>query len=117
MLLLVFFCYQRLSIALHRDYNKQMGRTRRAETLGRIRRLEDVTPLTSQPAGPCSQDKAMPNKNPWESYNPACEYQNYATMNVLEPDPKDSMEMTPAEWEKCVNLPLDVQEGDFQTEV
>lgn len=64
-----------------------------------------------------TMDKAMPNKNPWESYNPACEYQNYATMNVLEPDPKDSMEMTPAEWEKCVNLPLDVQEGDFQTEV
>ncbi|XP_069000961.1 adhesion G protein-coupled receptor B3 isoform X9 [Embiotoca jacksoni] len=64
-----------------------------------------------------SMDKAMPIKNPWESYNPACEYQNYATMNVLESDTKDSLEMTPAEWEKCVNLPLDVQEGDFQTEV
>ncbi|XP_053475061.1 adhesion G protein-coupled receptor B3 isoform X1 [Ictalurus furcatus] len=64
-----------------------------------------------------SMDKAMPNKNPWESYNPTCEYQNYATMNVLESDTKDSLEMTPAEWEKCVNLPLDVQEGDFQTEV
>ncbi|XP_070833481.1 adhesion G protein-coupled receptor B3 isoform X1 [Chaetodon trifascialis] len=64
-----------------------------------------------------SMDKAMPNKNPWESYNPACEYQNYATMNVLESETKDSLEMTPAEWEKCVNLPLDVQEGDFQTEV
>ncbi|KAM6997048.1 adhesion G protein-coupled receptor B3 isoform 13-T14 [Tautogolabrus adspersus] len=64
-----------------------------------------------------SMDKAMPNKNPWESYNPACEYQNYATMNVLESGTKDSLEMTPAEWEKCVNLPLDVQEGDFQTEV
>ncbi|XP_035028004.2 adhesion G protein-coupled receptor B3 isoform X5 [Hippoglossus stenolepis] len=64
-----------------------------------------------------SMDKAMPNKNPWESYNPACEYQNYATMNVLESDTKDSLEMTAAEWEKCVNLPLDVQEGDFQTEV
>uniref|UniRef100_A0A674PR81 Adhesion G protein-coupled receptor B3 n=1 Tax=Takifugu rubripes TaxID=31033 RepID=A0A674PR81_TAKRU len=63
------------------------------------------------------EDKAMPNKNPWESYNPACEYQNYATMNVLQSDAKDSLEMTPAEWEKCVNLPLDVQEGDFQTEV
>uniref|UniRef100_A0A8C3AAN5 Adhesion G protein-coupled receptor B3 n=1 Tax=Cyclopterus lumpus TaxID=8103 RepID=A0A8C3AAN5_CYCLU len=63
------------------------------------------------------EDKAMPNKNPWESYNPACEYQNYATMNVLESDTKDSLEMTPADWEKCVNLPLDVQEGDFQTEV
>lgn len=69
------------------------------------------------PHWPCSQDRAMPNKNPWESYNPACEYQNYATMNVLESDTKDSLEMTPAEWEKCVNLPLDVQEGDFQTEV
>ncbi|XP_030297234.1 adhesion G protein-coupled receptor B3 isoform X9 [Sparus aurata] len=64
-----------------------------------------------------SMDKTMPTKNPWESYNPACEYQNYATMNVLESDTKDSLEMTPAEWEKCVNLPLDVQEGDFQTEV
>ncbi|KAK3507346.1 hypothetical protein QTP70_014833 [Hemibagrus guttatus] len=64
-----------------------------------------------------SMEKAMPNKNPWESYIPSCEYQNYATMNVLESDPKDSLEMTPAEWEKCVNLPLDVQEGDFQTEV
>ncbi|KAF7657672.1 hypothetical protein LDENG_00023270 [Lucifuga dentata] len=64
-----------------------------------------------------SMDKAMPNKNPWESYNPACEYQNYATMNVLESNTKDSLEMTAAEWEKCVNLPLDVQEGDFQTEV
>lgn len=83
-------------------------------------RLHGITlltpPLPRWPLVP--QDKAMPNKNPWESYNPACEYQNYATMNVLDPGgAKDSMEMTPAEWEKCVNLPLDVQEGDFQTEV
>uniref|UniRef100_A0A8C2DNX9 Adhesion G protein-coupled receptor B3 n=1 Tax=Cyprinus carpio TaxID=7962 RepID=A0A8C2DNX9_CYPCA len=63
------------------------------------------------------EDKAMPNKNPWESFNPASEYQNYATMNVLESDTKNSLEMTNAEWEKCVSLPLDVQEGDFQTEV
>lgn len=62
-------------------------------------------------------DKMMPNKNPWESFNPASEYQNYSTMNVLEPDTKNSLEMTNAEWEKCVSLPLDVQEGDFQTEV
>ncbi|XP_066552867.1 adhesion G protein-coupled receptor B3 isoform X4 [Amia ocellicauda] len=64
-----------------------------------------------------SMDKATPNKHPWESYNAPCEYQNYATMNVLETDAKDALEMTPAEWEKCVSLPLDVQEGDFQTEV
>uniref|UniRef100_A0A671KWU3 Adhesion G protein-coupled receptor B3-like n=1 Tax=Sinocyclocheilus anshuiensis TaxID=1608454 RepID=A0A671KWU3_9TELE len=63
------------------------------------------------------EDKAMPNKNPWESFNPASEYQNYATMNVLESDTKDSLEMTNAEWERCISLPLDVQEGDFQTEV
>ncbi|XP_056616853.1 adhesion G protein-coupled receptor B3 isoform X3 [Triplophysa dalaica] len=62
-------------------------------------------------------DKMMPNKNPWESFNPASEYQNYSTMNVLDPDTKNSLEMTNAEWEKCVSLPLDVQEGDFQTEV
>uniref|UniRef100_A0A672L5M1 Adhesion G protein-coupled receptor B3 n=2 Tax=Sinocyclocheilus grahami TaxID=75366 RepID=A0A672L5M1_SINGR len=63
------------------------------------------------------EDKAMLNKNPWESFNLASEYQNYATMNVLESDTKNSLEMTNAEWEKCVSLPLDVQEGDFQTEV
>ncbi|XP_057197375.1 adhesion G protein-coupled receptor B3 isoform X2 [Triplophysa rosa] len=63
------------------------------------------------------EDKIMQNKNPWESFNPASEYQNYSTMNVLEPDTKNSLEMTNAEWEKCVSLPLDVQEGDFQTEV
>ncbi|XP_056616852.1 adhesion G protein-coupled receptor B3 isoform X2 [Triplophysa dalaica] len=63
------------------------------------------------------EDKMMPNKNPWESFNPASEYQNYSTMNVLDPDTKNSLEMTNAEWEKCVSLPLDVQEGDFQTEV
>nr|XP_055025559.1 adhesion G protein-coupled receptor B3 isoform X4 [Misgurnus anguillicaudatus] len=62
-------------------------------------------------------DKLMANKNPWESFNPASEYQNYSTMNVLEPNTKNSLEMTSAEWEKCVSLPLDVQEGDFQTEV
>uniref|UniRef100_A0A673IBH2 Adhesion G protein-coupled receptor B3 n=1 Tax=Sinocyclocheilus rhinocerous TaxID=307959 RepID=A0A673IBH2_9TELE len=63
------------------------------------------------------EDKAMPNKNPWESFNPPSEYQNYATMNVLESDTKNSLEMTNAEWERCISLPLDVQEGDFQTEV
>uniref|UniRef100_A0A672QTW2 Adhesion G protein-coupled receptor B3 n=1 Tax=Sinocyclocheilus grahami TaxID=75366 RepID=A0A672QTW2_SINGR len=50
-------------------------------------------------------------------FNPASEYQNYATMNVLESDTKNSLEMTNAEWERCISLPLDVQEGDFQTEV
>ncbi|XP_026209557.1 adhesion G protein-coupled receptor B3 isoform X5 [Anabas testudineus] len=96
------------------------------QTLDRFRDIPNMGSMFScrgchatniAPRWPCSQDKAMPNKNPWESYNPACEYQNYATMNVLESDTKDSLEMTPAEWEKCVNLPLDVQEGDFQTEV
>nr|XP_040033638.1 adhesion G protein-coupled receptor B3 isoform X10 [Gasterosteus aculeatus aculeatus] len=96
------------------------------QTLDRFRDIPNMGTMFScrgchatnvTPHWPCSQDKAMPNKNPWESYNPACEYQNYATMNVLGSDTKDSLEMTPAEWEKCVNLPLEVQEGDFQTEV
>ncbi|XP_062864238.1 adhesion G protein-coupled receptor B3 [Trichomycterus rosablanca] len=77
------------------------------QTLDRFRDIPNMS----------SMDKTMASKNPWETYNPACEYQNYATMNVLESSVKDSLEMTPAEWEKCVNLPLDVQEGDFQTEV
>ncbi|XP_051775086.1 adhesion G protein-coupled receptor B3 isoform X2 [Erpetoichthys calabaricus] len=64
-----------------------------------------------------SMDKAVTNKHPWDSFSTPCEYQNYPTMNVLETDVKDTLEMTPAEWEKCVSLPLDVQEGDFQTEV
>ncbi|XP_032396485.1 adhesion G protein-coupled receptor B3 isoform X14 [Etheostoma spectabile] len=92
-----------------------LDRFRDIPNMGSMCRGCHATNIT--PHWPCSQDKAMPNKNPWESYNPACEYQNYATMNVLESDTKDSLEMTPAEWEKCVNLPLDVQEGDFQTEV
>ncbi|XP_035847988.1 adhesion G protein-coupled receptor B3 isoform X14 [Sander lucioperca] len=92
-----------------------LDRFRDIPNMGSMCRGCHATNIT--PHWPCSQDKAMPNKNPWESYNPACEYQNYATMNVLESDTKDSLEMTAAEWEKCVNLPLDVQEGDFQTEV
>uniref|UniRef100_A0A8C4JHV6 Adhesion G protein-coupled receptor B3 n=1 Tax=Dromaius novaehollandiae TaxID=8790 RepID=A0A8C4JHV6_DRONO len=45
------------------------------------------------------------------------EYQHYTTINVLDTEAKDALELRPAEWEKCLNLPLDVQEGDFQTEV
>uniref|UniRef100_A0A3Q2QGF2 Adhesion G protein-coupled receptor B3 n=1 Tax=Fundulus heteroclitus TaxID=8078 RepID=A0A3Q2QGF2_FUNHE len=78
------------------------------QTLDRFRDIPNMGSMVSN---------RKPRGNPWESYNPACEYQNYATMNVLESDNKDSLEMTTAEWEKCVNLPLDVQEGDFQTEV
>ncbi|XP_065152087.1 adhesion G protein-coupled receptor B3 isoform X4 [Paramisgurnus dabryanus] len=77
------------------------------QTLDRFRDIPNMSGM----------DKLMANKNPWESFNPASEYQNYSTMNVLEPNTKNSLEMTSAEWEKCVSLPLDVQEGDFQTEV
>ncbi|CAL8359739.1 unnamed protein product [Boreogadus saida] len=84
------------------------------QTLDRFR---DIPNMGSMRPLQTMDTKTMPNKNPWESYNPACEYQNYATMSVLEPGAKASLEMTAAEWEKCVNLPLEVQEGDFQTEV
>lgn len=63
------------------------------------------------------QDNPALNKNPWDSYKSSSEYQHYTTINVLDSEAKDSLELRPSEWEKCLNLPLDVQEGDFQTEV
>uniref|UniRef100_A0A8C5WBL8 Adhesion G protein-coupled receptor B3 n=1 Tax=Leptobrachium leishanense TaxID=445787 RepID=A0A8C5WBL8_9ANUR len=57
------------------------------------------------------------NKSPWDTYKTPIEYQHYTSINVLDSEAKDSLELRPSEWEKCLNLPLDVQEGDFQTEV
>uniref|UniRef100_A0ACB8GEK3 Adhesion G protein-coupled receptor B3 n=2 Tax=Sphaerodactylus townsendi TaxID=933632 RepID=A0ACB8GEK3_9SAUR len=57
------------------------------------------------------------NKAPWDSFKNTSEYQHYTTINVLDSEAKDALELRPSEWEKCLNLPLDVQEGDFQTEV
>ncbi|XP_073531601.1 adhesion G protein-coupled receptor B3 isoform X6 [Phyllobates terribilis] len=62
-------------------------------------------------------DNPAVNKNPWDSFKSPSEYQHYTTINVLDSEAKDSLELRPSEWEKCLNLPLDVQEGDFQTEV
>ncbi|XP_069582767.1 adhesion G protein-coupled receptor B3 isoform X4 [Ranitomeya imitator] len=64
-----------------------------------------------------SMDNPAVNKNPWDSFKSPSEYQHYTTINVLDSEAKDSLELRPSEWEKCLNLPLDVQEGDFQTEV
>ncbi|XP_063299040.1 adhesion G protein-coupled receptor B3 isoform X3 [Pelobates fuscus] len=64
-----------------------------------------------------SLDNPAVNKSPWDSYKNTSEYQHYTTINVLDSEAKDSLELRPSEWEKCLNLPLDVQEGDFQTEV
>ncbi|XP_031758128.1 adhesion G protein-coupled receptor B3 isoform X3 [Xenopus tropicalis] len=63
-----------------------------------------------------SLDNPSVNKNPWDSFKNT-EYQHYTTINVLDSEAKDTLELRPSEWEKCLNLPLDVQEGDFQTEV
>nr|XP_033793243.1 adhesion G protein-coupled receptor B3 isoform X4 [Geotrypetes seraphini] len=57
------------------------------------------------------------NKNPWDNFKNISEYQHYTAANVLDSEAKDALELRPAEWEKCLSLPLDVQEGDFQTEV
>ncbi|XP_050807588.1 adhesion G protein-coupled receptor B3 [Gopherus flavomarginatus] len=62
-------------------------------------------------------ENPTPNKAPWDSFKNTNEYQHYTTINVLDTEAKDALELRPAEWEKCLNLPLDVQEGDFQTEV
>ncbi|XP_069830689.1 adhesion G protein-coupled receptor B3 isoform X4 [Dendropsophus ebraccatus] len=64
-----------------------------------------------------SMDNPAVNKNPWDSFKGPSDYQHYTTINVLDSEAKDSLELRPSEWEKCLNLPLDVQEGDFQTEV
>uniref|UniRef100_A0A674K8T7 Adhesion G protein-coupled receptor B3 n=1 Tax=Terrapene triunguis TaxID=2587831 RepID=A0A674K8T7_9SAUR len=64
-----------------------------------------------------SMENPTPNKAPWDSFKNTNEYQHYTTINVLDTEAKDALELRPAEWEKCLNLPLDVQEGDFQTEV
>uniref|UniRef100_A0A8C4L0T3 Adhesion G protein-coupled receptor B3 n=1 Tax=Equus asinus asinus TaxID=83772 RepID=A0A8C4L0T3_EQUAS len=64
-----------------------------------------------------SMENPAPNKNPWDSFKNPSEYQHYTTINVLDTETKDALELRPAEWEKCLSLPLDVQEGDFQTEV
>uniref|UniRef100_A0A8C0J0A8 Adhesion G protein-coupled receptor B3 n=2 Tax=Chelonoidis abingdonii TaxID=106734 RepID=A0A8C0J0A8_CHEAB len=64
-----------------------------------------------------SMETPTPNKAPWDSFKNTNEYQHYTTINVLDTEAKDALELRPAEWEKCLNLPLDVQEGDFQTEV
>ncbi|XP_069091836.1 adhesion G protein-coupled receptor B3 isoform X7 [Pleurodeles waltl] len=64
-----------------------------------------------------SMDNPALNKNPWDSFKNTSDYQHYTTLNVLDSEAKDALELRPSEWEKCLNLPLDVQEGDFQTEV
>ncbi|XP_069462299.1 adhesion G protein-coupled receptor B3 isoform X3 [Ambystoma mexicanum] len=64
-----------------------------------------------------SMDNPALNKNPWDSFKNTSDYQHYTTINVLDSEAKDALELRPSEWEKCLNLPLDVQEGDFQTEV
>lgn len=63
------------------------------------------------------QENSGPSKAPWDSFKTTGDYQHYTTINVLDTEAKDALELRPAEWEKCLNLPLDVQEGDFQTEV
>lgn len=72
----------------------------------------------SPPLSSLSQENpTAASKAPWDTFKNTSEYQHYTTINVLDSEAKDALELRPAEWEKCLNLPLDVQEGDFQTEV
>ncbi|OXB58893.1 hypothetical protein ASZ78_000619 [Callipepla squamata] len=57
-----------------------------------------------------SMENSAPNKAPWDNFKTTGEYQHYTTINVLDTEAKDALELRPAEWEKCLNLPLDVQE-------
>ncbi|OCT78367.1 hypothetical protein XELAEV_18029476mg, partial [Xenopus laevis] len=76
------------------------------QTLDRFRDIPNTGSLDNPPV----------NKNPWDSFKNT-EYQHYTTINVLDSEANNTLELRPSEWEKCLNLPLDVQEGDFQTEV
>ncbi|RMC13399.1 hypothetical protein DUI87_10935 [Hirundo rustica rustica] len=58
-----------------------------------------------------SMENSGPSKAPWDSFKTTGDYQHYTTINVLDTEAKDALELRPAEWEKCLNLPLDVQEG------
>ncbi|XP_072106624.1 adhesion G protein-coupled receptor B3 isoform X7 [Mobula birostris] len=62
-------------------------------------------------------DNPTPSKHDWDTYKNPSDYQHYSPMNVLDTDTKEALELRQAEWEKCLSIPLDVQEGDFQTEV
>ncbi|XP_067840141.1 adhesion G protein-coupled receptor B3-like isoform X4 [Heptranchias perlo] len=62
-------------------------------------------------------DNPTPSKHEWDTYKNPSDYQHYSPMNVLDADAKEALELRQAEWEKCLSIPLDVQEGDFQTEV
>lgn len=62
-------------------------------------------------------DNPTPSKHEWDTYKNPSDYQHYSPMNVLDTDTKEALELRQAEWEKCLSIPLDVQEGDFQTEV
>ncbi|XP_038656629.1 adhesion G protein-coupled receptor B3 isoform X13 [Scyliorhinus canicula] len=64
-----------------------------------------------------ASDNPTPSKHDWDVYKNPGDYQHYSPMNVLDAEAKEALELRQAEWEKCLSMPLDVQEGDFQTEV
>ncbi|XP_072414232.1 adhesion G protein-coupled receptor B3 isoform X7 [Chiloscyllium punctatum] len=64
-----------------------------------------------------ASDNPTPSKHEWDTYKNPSDYQHYSPMNVLNAEAKEALELRQAEWEKCISMPLDVQEGDFQTEV
>ncbi|XP_072354471.1 adhesion G protein-coupled receptor B3-like isoform X2 [Scyliorhinus torazame] len=64
-----------------------------------------------------ASDNPTPSKHDWDAYKNTGDYQHYSPMNVLDVEAKEALELRQAEWEKCLSMPLDVQEGDFQTEV
>ncbi|XP_060091443.1 adhesion G protein-coupled receptor B3 isoform X1 [Heteronotia binoei] len=101
------------------DFEKVMHtRKRHMELFQELnQKFQTLDRFRDVPKSGSMENPTAANKAPWDSFKNTSEYQHYTTINVLDTEAKDALELRPAEWEKCLNLPLDVQEGDFQTEV
>ncbi|XP_043938669.1 adhesion G protein-coupled receptor B2 isoform X2 [Protopterus annectens] len=57
------------------------------------------------------EDKpSVEEKQPWQTYRAM-------TLNTVHSEPKEKLELHSTDWEKPSTIPLDLSEGDFQTEV
>ncbi|XP_015675233.1 adhesion G protein-coupled receptor B3-like [Protobothrops mucrosquamatus] len=101
------------------DFEKVMHtRKRHMELFQELnQKFQTLDRFRDVPKSGSMENPAGSSKSPWDSFKTPSDYQHYTTINVLDSEAKDALELRPAEWEKCLNLPLDVQEGDFQTEV
>ncbi|XP_041044697.1 adhesion G protein-coupled receptor B3 [Carcharodon carcharias] len=100
------------------DFEKVMHtRKRHMELFQELNQKFQTLDRFREPPNTGSVDNPTPSKHEWDVYKNPGDYQHYSPMNVLDAEAKEALELRQAEWEKCLSMPLDVQEGDFQTEV